>query len=104
MFASLASWDMMLSKSNVTTSSSTSHLLFPCLNHREGQEMNNGIFSLRPSKKIFRCMMQTANSGIFWTEYLGFGDTASQNLKALDCIDIQHPKASSSSIFLDSET
>eukprot|EP00434_Breviolum_minutum_P005096 symbB.v1.2.004493.t2/scaffold250.1/size251770/4 len=34
----------------------------------EGQEMNNGIFSLRPSKKIFRCMMQTAKSGIFWTE------------------------------------
>lgn len=35
-------------------------------------------------------MMQTAKSGIFWTEYLGLGDAASQNLKALlvDCIDI----------------
>eukprot|EP00435_Cladocopium_sp_Y103_P001906 s2092_g1.t1 len=33
-----------------------------------GQEMNNGIFALRPSREILRCLLRTAQSEVFWRE------------------------------------
>ncbi|CAL1149616.1 unnamed protein product [Cladocopium goreaui] len=34
----------------------------------EGLEMNNGIFALRPSHEILRCLLHTARSEVFWRE------------------------------------
>ena len=47
--------------------------LFAALEHADFaavafEEMNNGIFALRPNREMLGCMLRQADAGVYWAE------------------------------------